>query len=614
MFLLLMFAAFPVWSQTDTEEIQLNTFFNEDEENDLSIIAEQLSYYLEHPILIRKNNLKELEQLYLLNALQIETLREHIILFGELISIYELQSVDYFDTESIFRILPYVKVETDTRIRFDHRKISGNILYRVSERSNNPDKKKYLGSMSKHYLRLGFEQNGFGGIALCGEKDPGEEFFKGSNAQGFDHLSGNIHLYNRTLFSTLILGDFQVGFGQGLLINQGRTAIASIDMLGIKRSGKIFHPYASAMEINFNRGIALSIPLKRFSIHTFYSSTPVDSGSGTGLHRNSLELSKKYGQRKKLSGTSIRYNHNRIQIGLQHINEYSILAPQPSLSMDYTFSHLNLLWFGELALYHTAWAWIQGLICVPANGLTLNILYRNYAGNYNAPYASAFGENSTNRNEQGIFWGANYKANKRVSLSQSVDLFQFRLNQYRIDKASYGYSTISNCDISLKKQQALSIRIRYKEKYRNENTEEQQLKQVNETRRLAYRIVYTYKLSSSILLKSMYEQAYFRTPLKKDRGNFCMLELGYKPMSKALSFSSGYRIFNVEDYDARLYAYEADLPGAYSMPVINDQGNRFYINVRYKISKSIQLALKYAYNQSGPDKHYEYKTQLYYKI
>ncbi len=51
------------------------------------------------------------------------------------------------------------------------------------------------------------------------EKDAGEEFFTGSNKQGFDYYSGHFYLKNISQnVHSVALGDFQVYFGQGLTI------------------------------------------------------------------------------------------------------------------------------------------------------------------------------------------------------------------------------------------------------------------------------------------------------------------------------------------------------------------------------------------------------------
>jgi len=74
--------------------------------------------YLE-PLDLNKANRQELVSLFLLNDLQITSLLDHIRKNGKLLSIYELQSIEHFDLPTIYRILPFVKVDVsetaDTR-------------------------------------------------------------------------------------------------------------------------------------------------------------------------------------------------------------------------------------------------------------------------------------------------------------------------------------------------------------------------------------------------------------------------------------------------------------------------------------------------------------------
>ena len=53
-------------------------------------------------------------------------------------------------------------------------------------------------------------------------------------------------------------------------------------------------------------------------------------------------------------------------------------------------------------------------------------------------------------------------------------------------------------------------------------------------------------------------------------------------------------MFDISDYDARLYAYESDLMYEYSVPLFNGRGVRSYLICRYEISSRLSFAVKYA--------------------
>ena len=55
---------------------------------------------------------------------------------------------------------------------------------------------RYLGDPNKIYSRYRFRFGNFVSWGITAEKDAGEEFFKGSQKQGFDYYSGHLFLRN----------------------------------------------------------------------------------------------------------------------------------------------------------------------------------------------------------------------------------------------------------------------------------------------------------------------------------------------------------------------------------------------------------------------------------
>src|SRR5690606_29319659 len=92
----------------------------EDEEVDLTDLFTVLNERFDHPINLNNTTVEELSELNLLTEIQINELFLHIKRFGKFMTIYELQTLQYWDMETISLVLPFVKV-TD---RFDQLHIS----------------------------------------------------------------------------------------------------------------------------------------------------------------------------------------------------------------------------------------------------------------------------------------------------------------------------------------------------------------------------------------------------------------------------------------------------------------------------------------------------------
>ena len=72
-----------------------------EEDVDYNTLIEGLVEYSDNPINLNRTDVEELSELGLLDAVAIANLIDHINKHGKLISIYELQSINGFDLETI---------------------------------------------------------------------------------------------------------------------------------------------------------------------------------------------------------------------------------------------------------------------------------------------------------------------------------------------------------------------------------------------------------------------------------------------------------------------------------------------------------------------------------
>ena len=60
----------------------------------------------------------------------------------------------------------------------------------------------------------------------------------------------------------------------------------------------------------------------------------------------------------------------------------------------------------------------------------------------------------------------------------------------------------------------------------------------------------------------------------------------YKPIAKPFSFTARYAIFDINSFDARIYAYENDILYEFFIPFYQNRGSRFYINTRLRLGRN----------------------------
>ena len=207
----------------------------------------------------------------------------------KLISIFELQAIPSFDLNTIYNILPFVKVTGDIEdfhVPLGKLLIKGQHQIFLRYTQQFPHKKGFTdkesashfeGDPTKLYLRYKYNYSNKLSYGITAEKDAGEEFFKGNNKQGFDFYSGHLFFKTNTIFKKVALGDYQLKLGQGLLIWTGFGTGKSSFTMNVKKTGSSIKPYTSVDEYRFFRGATTEIEVGNLSITPFVSIKQVDA-------------------------------------------------------------------------------------------------------------------------------------------------------------------------------------------------------------------------------------------------------------------------------------------------------------------------------------------------
>ena len=204
-----------------------------------------------------------------------------------MLSIYELQSIAGFELSVIQDLLPFVTVrenELDNRSLLEriigepnnylllrYSRIVENQRGYLSETSNG-----YTGTQDKLYGRFRVSHRNDFSAGFTFEKDAGEEmdFSQGS---GFDFYSAHFMVENQGIIRKLILGDYQLQVGQGLVFGAGFNPGKGAETVNtVKRNTLGMRPYTSVLETGFLRGVGVTIPLKKVEITAFYSNLMQD--------------------------------------------------------------------------------------------------------------------------------------------------------------------------------------------------------------------------------------------------------------------------------------------------------------------------------------------------
>jgi hypothetical protein len=609
---------------------------------DYTTLLENLNQYKENPINLNNTNTEQLKDLGLLSDIQINDLLKHIEKNGVLLEIFELQGVKSWDIVTIKKLLPYVyvnngieldknsikKIFTNRKITFDTRTqriLEDQAGYLKDSRGNAPD---YLGDPFKHFVRLKGTSNKLF-FGFTGEKDAGEEFFKGSQKQGFDYMSGYVSLKNFYAIKNIVVGDYNAQFGQGLCLWTDLAYGKTPDILLIKRTAKGIRPYNSINENQFLRGVAATLSIKKeveFSV--FVSSKKRDgnltdtatqdidgftSFGLTGLHRTLGEIADKDALQENLVGGNLSYKTRTLSIGVTNsfLSFNKTFTPGNNLyqafdfkgkeninsAVDYNYVFRNFNFFGETSFSNFEnFATVNGLYFSLDSKLSLLVHYRNYQRNYYSFYARSVGEQITANNEKGTLIGFNYKPFQSLQFNGYVDNFTFPWLRYGVSFPSQGYDLIVNTDYFFSKKVQFNMRARYRVRQENSRPADLQAVAINDFARSNIRFNFLYSVSPSLRLKNRFEINSFQINGVTQFGYLFFQDLVFKKPAQKYNITFRYMIFNNQGFDTRSTVLETDLPYAYSFPSLIGTGTRFYTILNVDISKRFEFWVRYSYS------------------
>ena len=342
------------------QQIENLTENTEDGEIEDDSYLQQMQQYLKNPVNINTADEAELKELRILSALQIQHIITYRNLFGKFITVYELQAVPSLDLETIQRIRPFITINmgADFFNAVSERFKGGehSVLIRatqVIERSkgfiidSSSATNFYPGSPQKLLFRYKYLFKNLLQYGVVGEKDAGEQFFKGNQKAGFDFYSAHFFLRNIGIIKSLALGDFTVNLGQGLIQWQSLAFKKSPDVMNLKRQATVLRPYNSAGEINFHRGAGITLARANWQATVFASYKKIDANfvadtsqtqddfisslQTSGYHRTKSENEDKGSQRQLAIGGNLAWQFKKLHVGINTV-QYQFKLPLLSLS------------------------------------------------------------------------------------------------------------------------------------------------------------------------------------------------------------------------------------------------------------------------------------------
>jgi hypothetical protein len=647
-----------------------------DESVDLTNLFELLSDRYNDPIDLNHTTAEELNTLLLLSDLQVSTLLSHIKRNGRLLSLYELQSINGWDVNTIAMVRPFITVRenplgsnasfreilskgaheltlrstmnVEQRQGFQHRTNPFGLNYYVPDGDVLPDisdprvldslkrnNRIYLGSPYRLYTRYRFRYRQNISFGFTAEKDEGEEFFRGTQPNGFDFYSAHLFMRDIGRFKSIAVGDYSAQFGQGLTFWNGLAfAAKSSFSMNVKRNAIGLAPYTSVNENLFMRGAAATYALGRnWEATGFFSSKKLDgnvsSVTGTdslgtaieevifssfqedGFHRTFRELEKKDAVDERIFGGHLRYKRSTFSMGvtaarvdfggelsrnLQPYNQFDFQGSSNStIGTDWNLLYRNLTWFGEVARSaNGGLAMNTGAVVALDRRVSMSLLLRDYRRDFHGLYSVAFAEGTNPWNERGLYAGIEIRPNRQWWFNGYFDQFRFPWLRFQTDAPSDGHDWLAQLNWKPSRGVEVYARVRHQDRARNTAEEVDGVDPLVRVEQTNYRVNATYKVSNSVSLRTRVETVDFQrgsAPLR--HGVLIYQDVVHRPLSSPLELSLRFALFDTESYDARLYAYENELIGVFAIPPYYGRGIRWYAMARLSPLRGVDVWLRY---------------------
>ncbi len=564
----------------------------EDLEN-MENVSEELIEHLEFSQTNKTPNLNDLSYEVAINKLSLSDyqyyqLQLYIEEYGQLYSIYELDAIEGFSAKERLRLADIAMIAPPPKPKPTFKELwrwSKSVLWvrygQVVERQSGYDTTRtshYDGSPSHVQFQYDFNIRQQFGFRIAGEKDAGEQFFRGEQKYGFDHYSGSVYVKNLKWLKCAVFGDYRLNFGQGLVLGSSMMSGKGGDISAIRRFAEGVRPVATTNESELFRGGAITLGNSNWSGSLF-------AGAVTETNTNAF-------------GGAVSFRQAHFSVGLQTVcyGEYADTAHtrekwqalfrpnRMNTGLSYHAVWRKQLIFGEMAVNEKGrLSMLHTAVFSVSPVFRFATLVRYYATGYDAPMGRAFSVSSGDCGEFGTYLTGHLVLSRNVEADLFCDYYRLLWLSYRTDAPIQGIDAGVSLRARLSRKSSLLARYYWKSRPKNES-EDTYLHRLQEQSQHKLRLQWNYEPFSFLKARTEVNMVLNKSPDSLwHKGILMYQDLVFSLRKPQLSLYLRVAYFDTDTYDERLYAYENDVYYAFTVGSYYYQGMRAYLMLRYKI-------------------------------
>ena len=442
---------------------------------EIEVLLEEWAYFHDYPVDLNRATKSDLLQLPAMTPEVANLILAFCSQNTPLVDKQQLNQIKAIPEPLLLFLLPLFSISEPAPAgasRPNQPPFAWDILLRTktdSERSTRPTSLPFYG---RAHLSWGKQIT----FALVADHDAGEPFVWSPKLQkaGFDHLAGYLEMTRKGVIQRLVLGNFQVSLGSGLLLDSRLFSSDPSRTFSNAFTTARLSPYRSSTEHSYFRGGGIWLGnADHWDALLFASSRPLDatlhppvspgqdstvrSIRTSGLHRTASEKAAENTLIERMAGISLSYSIAHVVFRWNGICSNFSRTFYPALTPENRHKfrgqnycgHSSILkasgmrygMVSELAWYRDHTALYTNLNLQLWRRGSAHITFRRYEAGFVSLYGRGTGQQSRPQNEQGITLGIGFEIKKGWKISGYTDQYHFRWITSNTIMPASGYET-----------------------------------------------------------------------------------------------------------------------------------------------------------------------------
>ena len=523
-----------------------------------------LTDYLSSPLEIKVASSRKLLSCGLFSRYQAMSFLEYRKEHGDVLSLAELAAVDGFGQNFVTRLAPFIRLSSPQNPgepASDAGRFQNDIVTKAAGRIHGED-----GLGCNYGLKYRLNAGDRLSLSMSLSKAYGDSMpSAGSGCLSWNSRTGQVEV---------IAGDFNARFGQGLVLWNGLSISDLSTPSSFRRNPSFLSRTWSYTGSTALTGIAseLSFGQCTFSLMMISPSVrKIDSLKDFSL----------------MPAANLSWNMRNGQLSFTHyLNFSSILTGSPRIpdmktSADMQFCFKGADFFGEFAYdwVNDAPAVLIGTLFPAGESMDFSVMSRYYHGRYNPVMSGGPRSGTKCTNECSVTLACEYSGDRNVAvknsagfrtsvagqnISASIDAALFPATMKDDRRLQYKGTLLWNMQIN----PMLRVSLRLKERFRSWETD---------------RFKTDVRADLSFSLNELYASFRLNAVACKGLGLLGYTEGGYR--NQNFSFYLRFGLFRIDNWDDRIYSYERDAPGNFSVPSYYGRGFWTSLNGSWRYSR-----------------------------